>query len=66
VAAAVEAVAIIEENAEALRLPSVELRCLGQLKHFLSTAPDEAGLIEECLKRFVQKVPEFKPSNYAL
>jgi hypothetical protein len=44
----------------------MERRYLAQLERFLSNAPEEAALIEECQGRYVQKLPEFRPSSYGL
>ncbi len=66
VAAGVEALKIIEESAEELHLPDIELKYLNRLKDFLSAAPEEAQLAEDAQKKFTQKIPEFKPSSYGL
>ncbi len=66
VAAGVEALKVIEEDARALHLPDIESRYLNQLKGFFSAAPDEAKLTEDSKKRFAQKIPEFRPSSYGL
>ena len=66
VAAGMEALKVIEENVDNLLLPDIELRGLGRLKGFLSAAPEEAPLTEDSLKKFRQKIAEFKPSSYGL
>jgi methanol---5-hydroxybenzimidazolylcobamide Co-methyltransferase len=66
VAAAREAVAVIDEEGPRLNLPAIELKYLEQLKSFLARVPDEGKLTEESVGRFRQKVPEFRPSNYGL
>jgi len=66
VAAGMEALRVIEESLEKLHLPEIELRYLGQLKRFLSAPPEESRLIEDSLKKFAGKIPEFKQSSYGL
>jgi len=66
VAAAREAVAIIDEESVRLRLPAIELRYLKLLKDFLASVPEESKLIEDSLGRLKEKVPEFRPPNYGL
>ncbi len=66
VAAGAEALKIVEEASEELHMPEIELRYLDQLKHFLSTAPEEARLTEDSVKKFTEKIPEFKPASYSL
>lgn len=65
-AAAGEAVEIIEENTERLRLIETELKYLTLLKRFLESAPEEHRLIDESVKKYGQKVSEFRASNYEL
>ncbi len=66
VAAGVEALRIIEEGKGQLRMPDIELRYLAQLKQFLTAPPEEARFFDDCQKKFSGKVPEFRPSSYAL
>ncbi len=66
VAAGAEALKVIEESAEELHLPDIELRYLNQLKSFLSAAPEESRLAEDSVKKFAQKTPEFKPTSYGV
>jgi len=65
-AAALEAVKIIEDNADRLALSDVERKQLHSIKSFLESAPDEDRLIEESIKRYKDRVKDFKPSNYEL
>jgi hypothetical protein len=64
--AALEAVKIIEDNMNRLALPDAEKRQLHLIKNFFENAPDEDRLIEESIKRYKDKVRDFKPSNYEL
>jgi len=64
--AALEAVKIIEDNMDRLALPDAEKRQLHLIKNFFENAPDEDRLIEESIKRYKDKVRDFKPSNYEL
>ena len=66
VASGMEALRVIEESSEKLHLPEIELRYLSQLKRFLSAPPEESRLVGDSVKRFTQKIPEFKPSGYGL
>lgn len=62
--AALEAIRIIEENLEMLKMPEVEKQYLVTLKKFFETAPEEHKLIEESIKKYCEKVPEFDVNNY--
>jgi methanol--5-hydroxybenzimidazolylcobamide Co-methyltransferase len=66
VAAAKEAVNIIEENKESLRLPETELKYLARFKSYLESAPEESRLIDESVGRYRDKVADFRPSNYEI
>ena len=66
VAAGLEALKIMDEHKVELQLPAAELRYIEQTKHLLAGAPDETRLTEDSTKRFIQKVPEFRPSSYGL
>lgn len=64
VAVAREAVSIIEEEASRLRLPAIETKYLSLLKSFLEKVPEEDRLVEASVRRFEEKVPEFRAANY--
>ncbi len=66
VAAANEAVSIIEENSKELKLPDIELKYVELLKGFLTVVPEEAKLTEDSQRQYTQRVPDFRPSNYGL
>lgn len=64
VAAAREAIAIIERWKIELKLPEIELRYLDKLKAFFDNIPEEDRLIEESIMKYKEKVPDFRPANY--
>jgi len=66
VLAATEAICILEENLDRLRMPEVERRYLVTLKKFFEEAPEENRLIEESIRKYSGKVSEFNPANYEL
>lgn len=66
IAAAIEAIRIIEESLDELKMPDAELRYLSLLKKFFESAPEEDRLIDNSIKRYSEKVSNFKPSNYEL
>jgi methanol--5-hydroxybenzimidazolylcobamide Co-methyltransferase len=65
-AAAREAVMIIQQNKEELRLPDVELKYLGMVRRFLDALPDENKLVDESVRKYNQKVSGFRAANYEL
>lgn len=64
ISAALEAIRIIEENLDRLRMPETEKRYLVTLKNFFESAPEEGKLIDESVKKYSGKVPEFNAANY--
>ncbi|MCX8193650.1 MAG: methanol--corrinoid methyltransferase [Nitrososphaeria archaeon] len=66
VAAANEAVKIIEENLDKLKCPEAEIRYLSLIKKFFENIPEEERFIDEAVKKYSEKVQSFKPSNYEL
>lgn len=66
ISAALEAIRIIEDNLGMLNMPEIEKRYLATLKNFFETVPDEHKLIEESIKKYSGKVPEFNATNYEL
>jgi methanol--5-hydroxybenzimidazolylcobamide Co-methyltransferase len=66
-AAAREAIMIIEEKVGELRLPEIEARYLAQLRNqFFEKVPEETQLIEQSVRKYEQKVNEFRAANYDL
>ncbi len=66
ISAALEAIRIIEDNLSILNMPEIEKRYLATLKNFFEAVPDEHKLIEESIKKYSGKVPEFNATNYEL
>jgi len=65
--AAKEAIAIIEENKEKLKLPKMELLYLKKIKNDLNNLPDdEESFIESKVAYYKKEVSEFTPDNYGL
>lgn len=66
VAAAREAIRIIEEEVNRLRLPEIEVKYFHTLKRFFEDVPDEDRLVDESVKRYREKVAGFNPKSYGL
>lgn len=66
VAAAIESIHVIEEEIERLRLPEVEIKYLSSVKNFFENAPEEDKLIDEASRKYLERVENFKKSDYEL
>lgn len=66
-AAAREAVSIIEENKDKLGLSNIEIRYLTTIKNAISNMQNKDMVIEEGINKFKQRIPAFDPKiNYEL
>ena len=62
--AGIEAVEIIEENKERLKLPLIEKKYITKIKKDLENAPDEHSFMEQMTKKYIRVTKEFNPKNY--
>ncbi len=61
-----EAINIIKESTEALKLPKLEISMLEKIDRMISMLPEEHEFVEKCISKFAGKIPEFNPRNYDL
>ncbi len=64
--AALEAINIIDENKEKLKLPAIEQKYITRIKNNFLNMPEEKTFIESMIKRYTEITNEFIPHNYEL